>query len=156
MNGEFIFRSKPWRITVSYGFGKFDNSGFQENINIQSVGNVDDTETGDSDYQEDLYGASLEYSHKLYTKRFRTKLQLSVADRHYQTARLPEFDPIHHARRDVVVTSTIRSSVSLSKKVDFKIGLSNINRDSDASDSVVERVKSYTRFVGWVEVSYDL
>jgi len=156
IKGECIFRGKPWRASVSYGYGEFDNSGFIRNSSEQSIELIDDTETGESDYQEDMYSLSLEYSHKLFSKRTRTKIQFSAADRHYQTTRLPDIDPIHHARRDVVSNTTIKSSMRISKQIDFQIGGSFIHRDSKAYDPMVDRIKTYSRTLGWIELSYEL
>jgi len=155
--GDAIIRSHPWRVSISYGYGEFDNLGFMESTIQQSTGIItDDTETGDGNYQEDIYDIGIEFSYKVRKNRTRTKLQFSFTDRAYLTDRLPEFDPIHHARRDVTIKSTITTIMRITKQMDFKVGVSFINRDSEASDPIVKRVKSYQRTIGWIEVTYDL
>lgn len=156
IGAEVIFREAPWRATIEYSFGIYDNLGFDSGLLFPSGSINEDSESGDGDYEEDTYDFSMFYSCKILGLKSRAKFKETINDRFYVTDLLPTQDPIHHARHDVVFTSEISLEMSLSKKVGLEIGTTIYKRDSDGSSTLIPRVKNYSRKVAWLEITYDL
>lgn len=155
IRAEGIIRKDPWRIAVSYGLGVLDNTGFDALKQTYYELLDEDTESGEADYEENLYSVSVYYSLKLAGRESRIKFKSALTERYYTTERDPSIDPFHHGRRDIVNTTDLSLEQQLTKQVSFEIGATTINRDSRASAAIVSKVKDYSRAIGWVELSYD-
>jgi len=155
LGGEGIIRTGAWRIALSYGFGWFNNFGFNSEDLLPPSDFGEDSETGDGNYEEDNYSLSVYYSFKLSGKRSRIKLRSSLVDRYYTTDRDVSLDPIHHARHDIVVTNAVSVEWRWMKQSNLEIGTTFYNRHSKASSPVVSNVKDYSRMISWLEVIYD-
>ncbi len=154
IGGEGIIRKGPWRIAFSYGFGWFDNVGFNEDFLY--VGDLEeDSENGDGSYEEDVFSLSVYYSTRIFDKRSRVKLNLNFEKRCYTTDRNPQIDPIHHARRDFLYMPKASIEMKLNRSVSIEFGGNYYNRDSEGSLPIVSDIKNYSRFVGWFEIGYE-
>jgi len=156
LGSEVVFRRGTWRVSCSYMLNRFDNLGFSSSDPLPPGDYNEDTETGDSDYQEDQYALSVRRSFKLLGRRSALKFEQSIADRYYSTAQSPDLDPIHHGRRDIVLKTSISGTVALSRKVDIELGVEFKRRDSEASAPIVSEIKDYCRWIGWVQFGCKL
>lgn len=156
IGAETVLRTGDWRLSCRYNFYDFENIGFSSSELLPPGDYGEDSKTGEGDYQEDEYSISVQYSFRLVERRFRTRISQTISNRYYSTDRSPDIDPIHHGRNDVSLATTLTSTVNLTGSVDVTLGVNFKNRDSDASNSVVSRVKDYSAWSGWIELTYDL
>ncbi len=153
--GEGIIRRGPWRIALGYEYVEFNNTGFDASVNFTPDQDSQDTETGNGNYEEDRYSFSAIYSMKVISRKGKFKFNISGNRRCYTTDQTPAEDPIHHARLDLLYVLKLAFSLQLSDRVSAELGASHTNRDSEGSNPLITRVKTYSRNLSWVEFSYD-
>ena len=154
--GEVIYRSGPWRLSGGYSLADNDNVGFNELYLSHDYFNIEDSEEGQSDYQQDTYEASLRYAFRLAGNRSRVLLETSLKDRYYATELDIQDDPMHSGRRDVMVSFELSGKIDINREVAIEIGSAYANRRSRSPNYTVQQIKNYDQTYGWVELSYEL
>ena len=151
--GATIYRSKLWRISGGYSFAVNKNVGFSSTIEYDSSASEEDSELGQSDYEEDSYNFSVRRNFRVVDRRAWAQLDVEINDRYYTTDR--RLDPIHYDRHDLATSTELSLRLYLNRKVRVEVGAAHYSRNSSASAPVVSRLKDYTRWTGWLEVGYE-
>jgi hypothetical protein len=155
--GEIIYRIDPWRLAAGYHLGINENVGYNKYYKTDAAADaIEDSEEGQSDYQQDIYSLSVRYPFRLLGKRSRLLLDASLDDRYYTTDLDAIADPIHSGRNDRNLTIELSLRTDLSKVMSVEVGAGYDNRRSKASSPVVSRVKDFDRMTCWLELSHEL
>ena len=102
IEGE-IYHKFSWdfRVLLNAGFTISDNIGYQQLTESEFSEFEEDTEYGDSSYEEEMYQVEVRYrKKKLLNKDTWFVLQYKLRHRIYTTNNLLTFDPIHATRMD--------------------------------------------------------
>jgi len=155
--GEIIYRTGPWRLALGYSLGDNQNVGYNKYYQHPAViDSVEDSEEGQSDYQQDSYSVSIRYAFRLMGKRSRVLLDASFDDRYYTTRLSAVVDPFHSSRNDRNLTIEMSARSDVNKALSVEVGSGFSSRRSKAPSPVVSRVKDFDRIICWLELGYDL
>ncbi|NQT34538.1 hypothetical protein HQ587_05065 [bacterium] len=154
--GEVIYRNYPWRLAAGYSLADNDNVGYV-GLDTQISGvDLEDSEEGNGDYQQDAYWITVRYAFRMMGKRARVLLETELRDRYYTTDRDIDRDPIHRSRRDVVLVLDVSGRININNYMTITVGSKYGNRRSNSLKPIVARVKDYDRTMGYIEFSYEL
>ncbi len=154
--GEIIYRKGVWRLSGGYSFADNENIGFQEIYKSSGNLDIEDSEEGQGDYQQDIYKASVRYAFHVAQRRSRILLEASLKDRYYSTDLDIVDDPMHSGRRDMLLLLELSEKFSINKRIEVEIGSAFSNRRSRSPNPTVSQVKDYDRAYGWIEFGYQL
>ena len=154
--GEVIYRNHPWRLSTGYSLADNDNIGFI-GLDTQISGeDLEDSEEGNGDSQQDSYWITVRYAFRMMGKKARLFIKTELRDRYYTTDRDLDNDPIHRSRRYVVLEMDISGRIYINNYMTVTVGSKYGNRRSNSMNPVVARVKNYDRTMGYIELSYEL
>lgn len=154
--GEVIYRNSPWRLAAGYSLTDNDNIGFV-GLDTQLSGvDIEDSEEGNGDYQQDSYWITVRYAFRMMGKNARVLLETELNDRYYTTDRDLDKDTIHRSRRDVVLGVDFSGKININHYMTITVGSEYGNRCSDSLNPIVAQVKNYDRTMGYIELSYEL
>jgi len=156
LNFGAALRMDPWRMSLSWGYSEFKNTGFNSLDRLPAGLILADNEVGQADYAENEYSASVSYNYFFFGRRARAAGDLSITNRYYATGRPPELDPVHAGRKDMVTATALSAKQYWTKRLAFELGWEYAVRDSKADLPLASLLKDYYRWSCWLEMSYQL
>ena len=138
---------KDFTVTGNYGFMKSDNVGYIPIVaSLVNPGVEEDSEYGDSSYDEDIYEISLRYRLRSESKKNTDfSLQYKLRNRFYTTDNSLESDPFHAGREDNRHRITFEIDRELSKSVDAGIIYVREWRKVESLNQTVKDIKEFTQ-----------
>lgn len=147
-----VARPGPWRFSAEYGFGSFDNTGFNS---ADPVPAGDVTELGQGDYQEDSFSASARYNFKVASRSAGVEAGTELARRLYTTDRDPRRDPMHSGRQDFSISVDLTGRLTLTERVELEAGLGYSSREAEGDSPSVSEAKNFSRRTAWLGIRYE-
>lgn len=144
-------------VSLGYEYKISDNIGFDQ-VNMSApIDPYEDTEYGDSSYEEDRFQLSLGYNLPIDSRwNWKVSIDFDRRLRYYQSELPYEQDRFHTGRKDR--RSTIASSISFSPSstVDLSFRFIYDQRRTDSLDPIVASIKNYVRRTYSVTMIYQI
>ena len=158
-DGNFLLEMPAPLLNLSLGYQlkTSDNVGFDQNIQVSPAELVEDTEYGDSSYEEDRFRINLSYPLPLEAPwDWELGLDYQRRIRYYQSELNLSDDPFHTGREDdrILITPSIKFSSSFD--LDFKLEYTYDQRDTDSPEPSVSSVKNFKNHTIELTVTYQI
>ncbi len=144
-------------LSLGYQLKTSDNVGFDQNIQVSPAELVEDTEYGDSSYEEDRFRINLSYPLPLKAPwDWELGLDYQRRIRYYQSELNLSDDPFHTGREDdrILITPSIKFSSSFD--LDFKLEYTYDQRETDSPEPSVSSVKNFKNHTIELTVTYQI
>jgi hypothetical protein len=157
IGGVAILRYGDWRSTFEYGFGRFDNTGFEASVSALPPGSlINDSEFGEGDYEEDSFIIKVRRTIDHPRGDIAIEAAVDYASRAFVTRRDVFLDPMHSERKDNILSYELSCSIDLTKRVGFELGGSHSYRHSTAAKPNISEVKDFSRSTFWTTLTYEI
>jgi hypothetical protein len=144
-------------IAAGYEFKISDNVGFQQES--MPTGNVlvEDTEYGDSSYEENIYSFGAVYPLPFENDwNWTVELEYQKRMRYYQSALSVSDDPFHAGRKDQRDIITPGISFALSRDLDVEIHYTYEERKTESPEAIVSSIKNYIHRTFELTLTYQV
>jgi len=154
LGSEAVVRPKQWRMAVELNYGMFDNSGYSPSSLLYQVVYGEDSEVGQSDYEETSLVWSVQ--RKIDALGYETTWKLSGEHNYrvYTTGLSLRLDPMHSQRQDKAHLIEISPTLKYNSAVDFSLGYGWSVRRVSAPSPIVSQIKNYDRWTVWLRIGY--
>lgn len=151
------WRLGRFRLSGGWAFTKFTNTGY-DTAEIRGLTGLEpeDSEFGQSNFEEDRYSLSLQYVTKVWKHTFLVTPAVTFERRYFTTSRTPDIDPLHSGRKDKVTGTEVAVKYFLRRGMSLECGWEYESRGSRASVPLTEDLKTYHRWGMWTELSVQL
>ncbi len=145
------------RVSAGYEFKVSDNIGFASAPSYGGAPLSEDTEYGDSSYEEDRYRLALNCPLKTTASRtYGFAFEYEHRLRYYQSEQPVEADPFHAGRKDRRRIFTTALSLDLQTRVGFKAVFTYDQRRTDSPVTAVPEIKNYDNRIFELVVTYQV
>jgi hypothetical protein len=144
-------------VSLGYVYKNSDNIGFNQVTITTPDPTEEDTEYGDSSYEEDHYRFSLDYALPVENEwGWSIGFDYKRYNRYYQSQLPYELDKFHTGRKDRRDVIEPHVSFSPSSNVDLEFGFTYDQRRTESIDPIVASIKNYIRRTYRVTMVYQI
>jgi hypothetical protein len=145
------------KFSAGYEFKASDNIGFASSPVTTGTSPLEDTEYGDSSYEEDRYRLRLDCPLKTTVSRtYKFTFEYEHRLRYYQSDQPVEDDPFHTGRKDRRRIFVTTLSLDLQTKIGFKAVFTYDQRRTDSPVTTVSEIKNYDNRIFELVVTYQV
>jgi len=158
-NAGINYRFNPdWRFLLDLGYTQSDNIGYKSLISAGGVTPNEDTEYGDSSYDEEIYQAEIRYRKRnlFGGKDVWFSLQYKLRHRIYTTDNHLLADPYHSSRSDDRQRIIFTLSRKLTAKLEGAFSYTREWRITHSDYAPVEEVKNFTQDIFSLDLTYSI
>ncbi len=144
-------------ISLGYEYKESDNVGFVADEQMASSSPIEDTEYGDSSYEENRFNVTALYPLPIESSlNWQLGIEFERRLRYYQSSLPLNQDPFHAGRKDRRDIIATKVSLSATKAVSLEFKFTYDLRRTESPESVVRDIKNYDRRTFELNVVYQV